>query len=215
MTPENSPPPSPSPEFVVGTPEYQPSTPEEGPEAMMGGAGVGGAERGAERGSKHGFNLHDRVCLRNVKDGYPLRPWEVTKMSPTSNFITVKALETTGLTPMSAVQVVMPYDLLHEEDALHNIPSMPQQQQQVQQVTDAQQQQQQPTVIIAPKFFNGNGSDNSTQDVPEPTTVPSEIVVKEGITLPPPPPTPASSPNPTTSSMAEPDFSQLVIKKMP
>lgn len=221
MTPEDSPPRSlsSSPEFVLGTPDVTPTTPEENPEpTMMGGVGVRQEEERVVRNEhKHGFNLYERVFLRNVKDGYPLRPWEITKMSPTSNFITVKALDTSGLTPMSAVQVVMPYDLLHEEDALKEAPkmphlttSMPQQPQHPQPVSDAPQQ---PTVIIAPKFFNGNGSDHSTQ---EPVAVPPEIVVKDEIsTSVVPPPTPTSSPNPTTSSMAEPDFSQLVIKKMP
>ena len=210
ITPEDSPPKTPdeSPIYALGTPDRTPTTPEEDPEPMMGGKGK----------SQHGFQLYDRVCLRNVKDGYPLLPWEVTKMSPTSNFITVKALDTTGLTPMSAVQVVMPYDLFHEEEALRQVPKTPSfpAAPSLAPTTHHHDVPQQPTVIIAPKFFNGNGSDHSTNEPIEPISGP-DIVVKDDVSQAPLPP--PSQPSTTLSSNSvttdEPDFSKLVIKKMP
>ena len=72
----------------------------------------------------------------------------------------------------------------------------------------------QPTVVIAPKFFNGNGSDNSTSDVPNNTEPISydnlnqqpSIVVKDSASR--------STPSVSEEKAIEPDFSNLVIKKV-
>ena len=72
----------------------------------------------------------------------------------------------------------------------------------------------QPTVVIAPKFFNGNGSDNSTSDVPsnpEPVAYDNlnqqpSIVVKDSVSK--------AVPNVSEEKSIEPDFSNLVIKKV-
>ena len=109
----------------------------------------------------------------------------------------------------------MPFDIFPETQARAYAPTgnygVPQQQMNQPTLVPTNAQ---PTVVIAPKFFNGNGSDNSTTDAPtsvEPMSYDNlnqqpSIVVKDS----------AVKSVPTTSSdtQQEPDFSNLVIKKV-
>ena len=134
-------------------------------------------------------------------------------------FLTVSAIDRQGLSDNEATNVVLPFDIYPESQAIakayaptrdyNNNGTIPSSTQQPVQPVG------QPTVVIAPKFFNGNGSDNSTNDAPtsvEPisydnlTEKPS-IVIKDSAAK-------SSKPAEETSASAEPDFSNLVIKKV-
>ena len=167
-------------------------------------------------GSNNLYKVGGRVCLRDYKDNYPTRPWEIAHMGP--KFITIKAIDQTGLNNNESTKVVLPYDIYPESDAqLTHKPQIPQVHNPLSNV-QPHVVPQQPSVIIAPKFFNGDGSDNSTSELPttqlptqnEPSIVENvpNIVVKE---------------NPIRNNVVkdtvkeEPkdiDFSNLVIKKV-
>ena len=174
-------------------------------------------EEDSQEGGGSRYNVGERVCMRNCKDNYPTRPWKVSHVGP--KFLTVSAIDKQGLSDNEATNVVLPFDIYPESQAIakaytptrdySNNETMPPTQVPVQPVG-------QPTVVIAPKFFNGNGSDNSMTDAPtsvEPisydnlTQNPS-IVIKDSATK-------SSKPiEETVAPAAEPDFSNLVIKKV-
>ena len=141
--------PSTSPTYVPNSPDYDPNSPPYAPNDTQ------------EGGGESRYNVGERVCLRNCKDNYPTRPWKVSHVGP--KFITVSALDPTGLDDSETMNVVTPFDIYPEEQAHIQYPNIP-----LQQSTPVMTQpmpmvpQQQPTVVIAPKFFNGNGSDNSS-----------------------------------------------------
>jgi len=105
--------------------------------------------------------------MRKCKDKNPKRPWEITHMG--SKFITIRAIDNEGLSELDQVNVVSSHDIFPEAHAHMFIPKV-----QPQSLHDGVPPFQpiptnsatQPTVIIAPKFFNGNGSDNSTSELP-------------------------------------------------
>jgi hypothetical protein len=109
------------------------------------------------------YKIGGRVCMRKCKDKNTRRPWEITHMG--QKFITIRAIDKEGLSDLDQVNVVSSHDIFPEEHARMYIPQM---------LPDRIPQNQpiptntttQPTIIIAPKFFNGNGSDNSTSELP-------------------------------------------------
>tara|TARA_B100001287_G_scaffold276862_1_gene290287 strand:+ start:20068 stop:25239 length:5172 start_codon:yes stop_codon:yes gene_type:complete len=196
-----------SPPYAPNSPDYDPNSPPYAPDRDN--MQTGGGENKYKQG--------DRVCMRNCKDNHPKRPWEITHVGP--KFITIKAIDTTGLSDNDSVNVVSGYDIFPESQ-LHIFkpelfkPPQPNMQNMIQQ-QDIQPKQ--PTVIIAPKFFNGDGSDNSTSEIPptvETTTDQNimqnepSIVVKDNI------PNTTTQQVPPIETAADVDFSNLVIKKV-
>tara|TARA_B110000858_G_C17525646_1_gene346840 strand:+ start:116 stop:652 length:537 start_codon:yes stop_codon:yes gene_type:complete len=160
-------------------------------------------------GGSKTYKVGGRVCMRDYKDNYPARPWEIAHMGP--KFITVKAIDKTGLNNNQDTKVVLPYDIYPETEAqlLHR-PELPIMNSPLPMPGYGAFQAPAP-VIIAPKFFNGDGSDNSTSELPAPPVedtnlienIPN-IVVKDSII--------AKKPEPKENK--EVDFSNLVIKKV-
>ena len=161
------------------------------------------------------YKIGGRVCMRKCKDKNTRRPWEITHMGP--KFITIRAINKEGLSDLDQVNVVSSHDIFPEEHAHMYIPNI-----QPQMLPDRIPQMQpiptntstQPTVIIAPKFFNGNGSDNSTSELPVESldnnqNIMSEpsMVIKSNVDT-------ANQPETEVDSNKEVDFSKgLVIKK--
>jgi DNA-directed RNA polymerase II subunit RPB2 len=194
--------PSTSPTYVPNSPDYDPNSPPYAPNDTQ------------EGGGESRYNVGERVCLRNCKDNYPTRPWKVSHVGP--KFITVSALDPTGLDDSETMNVVTPFDIYPEEQAHTQYPNIP-----LQQSTPVMTQpmpmvpQQQPTVVIAPKFFNGNGSDNSSDSRPAVDNMPIDnflnsaeppgIVVKNNVKE-----SQSISDKPKNDDI---DFSNIVIKK--
>jgi DNA-directed RNA polymerase II subunit RPB2 len=194
--------PSTSPTYVPNSPDYDPNSPPYAPNDTQ------------EGGGESRYNVGERVCLRNCKDNYPTRPWKVSHVGP--KFITVSALDPTGLDDSETMNVVTPFDIYPEEQAHTQYPNIP-----LQQSTPVMTQpmpmvpQQQPTVVIAPKFFNGNGSDNSSDSRPAADNMPIDnflnsaeppgIVVKNNVKE-----SQSISDKPKNDDI---DFSNIVIKK--
>ena len=194
--------PSTSPTYVPNSPDYDPNSPPYAPSDTQ------------EGGGESRYNVGERVCLRNCKDNYPTRPWKVSHVGP--KFITVSALDPTGLDDSETMNVVTPFDIYPEEQAHIQYPNIP-----LQQSTPVMTQptpmvpQQQPTVVIAPKFFNGNGSDNSSDSRPAAdnmpidnflnSTEPPGIVVKNNVKE-----SQSINDKPKNDDI---DFSNIVIKK--
>jgi DNA-directed RNA polymerase II subunit RPB2 len=193
--------PSTSPTYVPNSPDYDPNSPPYAPSDTQ------------EGGGESRYNVGERVCLRNCKDNYPTRPWKVSHVGP--KFITVSALDPSGLDDSETMNVVTPFDIYPEEQAHIQYPNIP-----LQQSTPVMRQpmpmvpQQQPTVVIAPKFFNGNGSDNSSDSRPADnmpidnflnSTEPPGIVVKNNVKE-----SQSISDKPKNDDI---DFSNIVIKK--
>ena len=194
------------------SPAYDPNTPYVSPSYMGGG-------KSNYADDEERYKLGERVCLRNSKDGHPTRAWEVSHIGP--KFITVRAIDKTGLSEEDGIRVVSAFDLFPEEHAhayhaKHSAIAPPMLMEQ----PYLQQQQPQnmaaPTIVIAPKFFNGSGSDNSAGDsIPNaqdnsftPQTM-SDIIIKA--TAPPPR---EKEQEKTSGTATEVDFSKpLIIKK--
>ena len=172
-------------------------------------------ENGQLGGGSNTYKVGGRVCMRDYKDNYPARPWEIAHMGP--KFITVKAIDKTGLNDNESTKVVLPYDIYPETEAqlLHR-PELPVMNSPLPMPGYGTPQAQAP-VIIAPKFFNGDGSDNSTSELPNAapvTATPVEntnvventpnIVVKDSVI----------AQKPESKENKELDFSNLVIKKV-
>lgn len=122
-----------------------------------------------EGGGDTTYKIGDRVCMRKCKDKHVRRPWEITHMG--NKFITVRALDNEELSELDQVNVVSRHDIFPESQANLYIPAaepmrldsgIPMSQ------NIPPNNSTQPVVIIAPKFFNGNGSDNSTSEQPIP-----------------------------------------------
>ena len=106
--------------------------------------------------------------MRNPTDNYPKRTWEISHVGP--KFITVKAIDERGLSEADRVNVVSPLDIFPSNQLHIFKPELLRQEQlEINRQSELQNNvpHQQPTVIIAPKFFNGNGSDNSTAEQPQ------------------------------------------------
>ena len=169
-------PPGTSPQYAPGSPEYAPGTPvsslgeghtseefntPESPAWIPHSPDYPPPGNSPQEGGGSRYNVGERVCLRNCKDNYPTRPWKVSHVG--GKFITVSAVDKSGLDENEAMNVVTPFDIYPEEQAHIQYPNIPMTApSQLVQQPNAIFPQQQPTVIIAPKFFNGNGSDNST-----------------------------------------------------
>jgi len=187
-----------SPPFPPDSPAYDPDTPpfpqDSSDVEQNGGGGIK-------------YKIGDRVCMRKCKDKSPKRPWAISHIGP--KFITIRAVDTDNLSELEQINVVSSHDIFPESHAHMYIPNA----QPVQEGFPQMQQMPmnpstQPNIIIAPKFFNGNGSDNSTSDVP----VDSEHV-NENITMSEPSMVVKSS-EPEAPSNGVIDFSKgLVIKK--
>lgn len=193
-----------SPDYFSGTPPYNPMSPPLPPDDSQ----QGGGPR---------YNIGERVCMRNCKDNYPTRPWTVSHVGP--KFITISAIDRNGLEDNETMNVVTPFDIYPEEEAhiqhpptlTENRPTLPH----VGIPIEQQPQQIQPSIVIAPKFFNGNGSDHSSEAKQSPDSVPMEyflnnveqpsIVVKDDVKE-----TPSITPNKKTDDI---DFSNIVIRK--
>ena len=186
----------------INSPPYAPVSPDYSPPSDD-----------AQEGGGSRYNVGERVCLRDPKDNYPTRPWKITHVGP--KFLTVSALDKTGLSENDHINVVLPFDIIPESQA--HARAYPPTMNQVENVSTTPGMvpaTTQPTVVIAPKFFNGNGSDNSTSDVPsnpEPVAYDNlnqqpSIVVKDSVSK--------AVPNVSEEKSIEPDFSNLVIKKV-
>ena len=155
-----------SPPYAPGTPPYAPDdyvqnpyTPPYPDDDIDEQSGAGGQN----------YQKGGRVCMRNTNDKYPKRPWEISHVGP--KFITVKAIDESGLSESDRINVVSSHDIF-PEDQIHIFKPELLRQEQLEmnrqsEIQNNVPQQQQPTVIIAPKFFNGNGSDNSTAEQPQ------------------------------------------------
>jgi len=187
----------------INSPPYAPTSPPYAPNDTQ----EGGGSR---------YDVGERVCLRNCKDNYPTRPWKVSHVGP--KFITVSALDPIGLDDSETMNVVTPFDIYPEEQAHIQYPNIPIQQSGGQVMTQPMSmvpQQQQPTVVIAPKFFNGNGSDNSSDSRPTSdimpidnflnSTEPPSMVLKNNVK--------ESQSISDKSKNDDIDFSNIVIKK--
>jgi DNA-directed RNA polymerase II subunit RPB2 len=161
------------------------------------------------------YKIGQRVCMRKCKDKNTRRPWEITHIG--SKFITIRAIDKEALSELDQVNVVSNYDIFPEEHAHMYIPqiqsqALPEDIPQIQPIPTNTSTQ--PTVIIAPKFFNGNGSDNSTSELPSESldsnqNIMSEpsMVIKSNIDT-------ANQSDTEVDSNKEVDFSKgLVIKK--
>jgi hypothetical protein len=199
-----------SPPYAPVSPPYNPISPPYAPDDDMQTGG----------GGENKYKQGDRVCKRNCKDNYPKRPWEITHLGP--KFITIKAIDDTGLSDNDSVNVVSGYDIIPESQLHIFKPELfrPKQINDIPIENEIQQKSQQPTVIIAPKFFNGDGSDHSTSELPTATTETSantveqnsmvnepSIVIKDNIKS-------AHPALPPVERAADVDFSNLVIKKV-
>jgi DNA-directed RNA polymerase II subunit RPB2 len=169
------------------SPTYNPNSPYVSP-GQLGGS--------READDEARYKLGERVCLRNCKDGHPTRAWEVSHIGP--KFITLRAIDKSGLSDENSIRVVSAFDIFPEEHAhayhakhmaaQHNI--VPMRMDQPYSVSAIPGNPAAPTIVIAPKFFNGNGSDHSTGVEPSnnagdynsivPETM-SDIVVKANI----------------------------------
>jgi DNA-directed RNA polymerase II subunit RPB2 len=167
-----------------------------------------------QEGGGSRYNIGERVCMRNCKDNYPTRPWRVSHVGP--KFLTVSAIDNRGLSENEATNVVLPFDIFPETQAQSYAPTANNgMNTQFDNQPAMSLPNNQPTVVIAPKFFNGNGSDNSMTDAPtsvEPMSYDNlnqqpSIVVKDSIVK-------QTTKAPEKSRDAEPDFSNLVIKKV-
>ena len=139
-----------SPDFTQK--EYSPHSPELPPPGMEGGA-------------KKEFHVGERVFLRGVTDGYASRPWEISKIG--HKFITVIALDSTGLTADKQIRIVMEKDIYRSNEMVHSgiqsigmpeatpLPMM-------NPVTSMAPPVQ---ITFAPKIFN-HGNDNSIEVEP-------------------------------------------------
>ena len=223
-----------TPPYPPGTPPYPPGTPPYPPGTPVSSLGEGHTSEefntpespawiphspdypppgnSPQEGGGSRYNVGERVCLRNCKDNYPTRPWKVSHVG--EKFITVSAVDKSGLDENEAMNVVTPFDIYPEEQAHIQYPNIPiiAPSQHVQ--PNAIIPQQQPTVIIAPKFFNGNGSDNSSDQNPSSDAMPIDnflnsgtmgIVVKNNVKE-----SQSISEKPKNSDI---DFSNIVIKK--
>jgi DNA-directed RNA polymerase II subunit RPB2 len=176
------------------------------PNATPSPENIDDAKTGGNGGTR--YNTGERVCKRNCKDNFKNRPWEVVRAGP--KFITIRALDETGLSGTDNIDVVTAFDIFPESQA--QVYTQPQfQPNQMMDQPPVAQPFAQPSIIIAPKFFNGDGNDNSVQpqietvtDTDQITDMQPNIVVKD------------NKPEPTNKekSNGEIDFSNLVIKKM-
>jgi len=211
-----------TPDYPPGTPDYPPGTPDYPPGEQFGpGSPTYWPESpdyppDEQRGGGN-YKQGDRVCKRNCKDNNPKRPWGVTHVGP--KFITIKALETSGLSNTDSINVVSTHDIFPESQLHIFKPELMRQPQLNMNPMQSQNniQPQTPTVIIAPKFFNGDGNDNSTSETPIPESTSTSnnldtsyiqnepsIVMKNNIT-------PSI---PQVEAAKDIDFSNLVIKKV-
>jgi len=135
---------------------YSPHSPEEPPPK------TGGASSEYAPG--------DKVMMRGVTDGYPDRLWEIVKVG--DKFLTAMALDPVGLSTDKQIRVIKGGDAFRPtaQDMQRGGGSIsgrvtpvhlddPFTQNMITQPFPLAQ----PNIIIAPKFFNGGGSDNSTE----------------------------------------------------
>jgi hypothetical protein len=142
---------------------YSPHSPEEPPPKTGGGSE---------------YAPGDRVMMRGVTDGYPDRLWEITKVG--DKFLTAMALDPVGLSTDKQIRVIKGGDAFKptaqdmqrgmrgasvsgggisaSRGPMINLDD-PFSQNMITQTLPLAQ----PNIIIAPKFFNGGGSDNSTE----------------------------------------------------
>jgi len=120
--------------------------------------------------------------MKNNKDQYTTRPWLITHIGP--KFMTIKAIDGDGLKEDELVNVVPKYDIIPELHAKSEMNSNP-----IYSNLDNTEITPPPvtpvpipTVIIAPKFFNGNGSDNSTSEIPNEVSQLSNTQIETPVT---------------------------------
>jgi len=227
-----------TPPYAPGTPPYPPGTPPYPPGTSVSSPSDGHTSEefntpespgwiphspdypppgnSPQEGGGSRYNVGERVCLRNCKDNYPTRPWKVSHVG--GKFITVSAIDRTGLDDNDTMNVVTPFDIYPEDQAhiQHPPTSMIENTPIVQQPNGIMSQPvSQPSIVIAPKFFNGNGSDHSTEATPtngrtiteDFINVPDQpsIVVKDSVKD-----SPSITKKPQSSDI---DFSNIVITK--
>jgi hypothetical protein len=137
---------------------YSPHSPDEPPPPKTGGGGSSEYAPG------------DRVMMRGVTDGYADRLWEISKVG--DKFLTAIALDPVGLSTDKQIRVVKGGDIFRPtvqdmqsggmSTSGRRVPMINLDDPFSQNMITQPLPLSQPNIIIAPKFFNGGGSDNST-----------------------------------------------------
>jgi hypothetical protein len=140
--------------------------------------------------ASHGFQVGDQVLRRGQTGGEARRPWTVSNVG--DKFITIKAADNRGLREEDSTCVVGTPEVYPMSNLVHaqsqgqgqGHPYM----QGAPQFFDNYAGQipydqvspyppQMPSIVVAPKFFNGNGNDQSTSTVP----VSQEVYPSNGV----------------------------------
>ena len=172
-----------------GSPVYNPVSPEElrSDDEVFGGGGSREYRMGDNEDSphlekvseaNHGIEVGSTVLLRGQSGGAARRPWSVSHMG--DKFITIKALDPQGLSDDQQIRVVGMSDIypasnvvqspIHELHSPYDIP-MHQNPYDSMMMPMSGPMMPAPTIVVAPKFFNGNGNDQSTN-----TGQPSQVM---------------------------------------
>jgi DNA-directed RNA polymerase II subunit RPB2 len=172
-----------------GSPVYNPTSPAASDDEVFGG---GNAETAVKLENpymdsdtvSHGFQLGDTVLRRGQMGGEARRPWTVSNIGG-GKFITIKAADNRGLREEDSICVVGVPEIYPMSNLVHaqsqglgqgqGHPYMQGGPQifdnYVGQIPNPYEQvspypPQMPSIVVAPKFFNGNGNDQSTSTVP-------------------------------------------------
>lgn len=208
---------------------YSPSSPEEGP--PQGLHSPSSPEEGpppTQLGGGPEYAPGDRVMMRGVTDGYPDRLWEIIKVG--DKFLTAMALDPVGLSTDKQIRVIKggdafrptPQDMQRGGGASGRVTPVhlddPFTQNMITQ--SLPNNLAQPNIIIAPKFFNGGGSDNSTELQPATTDImtggmsqPMQIAPTISSFMNTEPLQAQQSNSKTVSGGGEIDFSKLLVVK--
>jgi DNA-directed RNA polymerase II subunit RPB2 len=170
------------------SPQYNPRTPEdeEVSEYKMGGSNQDEnpyLEESARQ--NHGYQMGDQVLLRGQMGGESRRPWSVSHIG--DKFITIRAADPRGLSESDCIKIVGLSDIFPFDKQMQMQNAMPPFQPAMmnpsmfpldpyQQPSPYEQMgsyaQPAPTIVVAPKFFNGNGNDQSTSTLPTMSEIP-------------------------------------------
>jgi DNA-directed RNA polymerase II subunit RPB2 len=167
------------------------------------------------------YNLNDRVC-RTSGDDKTNRPWYISHIG--DKFMTIRAIDTDELSELDQTQVVSGYDIFPESQSHTHAPIHPPNETVMKIPLETPVQTTQPTIIIAPKFFNGNGNDNSNDGLLQNEVDSVSMQNNENndqyqeheqddIIIRPQPEKTSTKPS-SSNKDGEIDFSNLVIKKI-
>ena len=171
-----------SPAYNPDSPQYAPTSPVFHPDSESSNENIPPPPppEDADLSDENSIQLGGRVCIRDDVE-HPTRPWKISHIG--DKFITLHALNNDGLKEDDMIKVVSPQDIYSEHHAKRFAQKILETQNAQQNQPNYQNGYQQPTVIIAPKFFNGNGSDNSI-GIPNNTEEQSTPSTREPIMMP-------------------------------